>query len=158
MYDIVRVFNRLQPVLHRSQGSREFTSGGNHQTSQILCDSSGGQVAGFWPDLLPERLGTVFPVVLTLIGGTFKRLGERLRGFLQPFLWKRANCRSEFLYGVSLGRAQCCVGEEGRELLAVLAKINWGIRFLEVNQEPLDLYAAAKDSAEVVAIQATYLV
>ena len=39
----------------------------------------------------------------------------------------------------------------------ILSKVNWGIRFLEVNQEPLDLYAAAKDSTEVVAIQALYL-
>jgi len=39
----------------------------------------------------------------------------------------------------------------------ILSKVNWGIRFLEVNREPLDLYAAAKDSTEVVAIQALYL-
>ena len=56
---------------------------------------------------------------LSLIGRAFQCLGECLRRFLQPFLWKRANCRSKFLYGVSLGGAQCCVGEEGRELLAV---------------------------------------
>jgi pre-rRNA-processing protein TSR3 len=31
------------------------------------------------------------------------------------------------------------------------------VRFLEVNREPLDLYAAAKDSTEVVAIQSGYL-
>ena len=40
---------------------------------------------------------------------------------------------------------------------AILEKFGWGIRFLEVNQEPLELYARAKDSREVVAIQATYL-
>jgi pre-rRNA-processing protein TSR3 len=40
---------------------------------------------------------------------------------------------------------------------AILSKVNWGIRFLEVNEEPLNLYAAAKDSTEVVAIQALYL-
>ena len=39
----------------------------------------------------------------------------------------------------------------------ILSKLNWGIRFLEVNREPLDLYSAAKDSTEVIAIQATYL-
>lgn len=46
---------------------------------------------------------------------------------------------------------------EQEQAQQVLAKISWGIRFIEVNQEPLDLYSAAKDSAEVVAIQATYL-
>ncbi len=40
---------------------------------------------------------------------------------------------------------------------SILSKVNWGIRFLEVNEEPLALYAAAKDSTEVVAIQALYL-
>lgn len=74
MYDVVRMLNRLQPVLHRSQGRREFASGGNHQTSQRFGDARGSQIAGLRPDLLPERLSTVFPVVLTLIGRTFKRL------------------------------------------------------------------------------------
>ncbi len=40
---------------------------------------------------------------------------------------------------------------------AILEKFGWGLRFLEVNQEPLELYARAKDSREVVAIQAAYL-
>jgi pre-rRNA-processing protein TSR3 len=40
---------------------------------------------------------------------------------------------------------------------AILSKVNWGIRFLEVNEEPLALYAKARDSTEVVAIQALYL-
>ena len=39
----------------------------------------------------------------------------------------------------------------------ILAKVNWGIRFLEVNREPLDRYAAARDSTEVIKIQAEYL-
>src|SRR5512138_3270529 len=44
--------------------------------------------------------------------------------------------------------------DQARELLS---KVSWGIRFLEVNQEPLDLYAGAKDSTEVIAIQRDYL-
>jgi pre-rRNA-processing protein TSR3 len=40
---------------------------------------------------------------------------------------------------------------------AVLSKVNWGIRFLEVNREPLELYASAKDSTEVVKFQAEFL-
>jgi pre-rRNA-processing protein TSR3 len=39
----------------------------------------------------------------------------------------------------------------------VLSKVNWGIRFLEVNREPLELYASAKDSTEVVKFQAEFL-
>jgi pre-rRNA-processing protein TSR3 len=56
----------------------------------------------------------------------------------------------------ALAAALYIVGEKERAG-EVLSKVNWGIRFLEVNQEPLDLYAAAKDSAEVVRIQGEYI-
>jgi pre-rRNA-processing protein TSR3 len=39
----------------------------------------------------------------------------------------------------------------------IMAKFSWGHTFLELNREPLEEYAAAKDSTEVVAIQAEYL-
>jgi len=39
----------------------------------------------------------------------------------------------------------------------VLGKFRWGIRFLELNEEPLSLYAKAKDSTEIVQIQQGYL-
>jgi len=39
----------------------------------------------------------------------------------------------------------------------LLSKVNWGIRFLEVNREPLELYASAKDSTEVVRYQALFI-
>ncbi|MFA7198370.1 MAG: DUF367 family protein [Methanoculleus sp.] len=38
----------------------------------------------------------------------------------------------------------------------LLAPFGWGLRFLEVNADPLEDYAKAKDSAEVVALQALY--
>jgi pre-rRNA-processing protein TSR3 len=48
------------------------------------------------------------------------------------------------------------LGEKDRAA-AVLSKVNWGIRFLEVNREPLDLYANAKNSTEIIAIQSLYI-
>jgi pre-rRNA-processing protein TSR3 len=39
----------------------------------------------------------------------------------------------------------------------ILSKFNWGHVFLELNREPLAEYAAARDSTEVVRIQAAYL-
>ena len=56
----------------------------------------------------------------------------------------------------ALAAALYILGEKDRAA-TVLSKVNWGIRFLEVNQEPLDLYANAKDSTEVVKIQALYI-
>jgi len=44
--------------------------------------------------------------------------------------------------------------ERAKELLS---KVNWGIRFLEVNKEPLEMYASAKDSTEVVKYQALFI-
>jgi pre-rRNA-processing protein TSR3 len=39
----------------------------------------------------------------------------------------------------------------------ILSIYTWGCRFLEVNREPLTLYATAKDSAEVVRMQNLFL-
>jgi len=46
---------------------------------------------------------------------------------------------------------------EGPQAEEILAKFSWGHTFLELNREPLEEYAAAKDSREVVAIQSEYL-
>lgn len=46
---------------------------------------------------------------------------------------------------------------EREQARAILGKFGWGLRFLEVNHEPLEEYRQAKDSAEVIAIQSCYL-
>ena len=56
----------------------------------------------------------------------------------------------------ALAAALYILGDKERAT-EVLSKVNWGVRFLEVNQEPLDLYARAKDSTEVIGIQELYL-
>ncbi|MFC7227053.1 DUF367 family protein [Salinirubellus salinus] len=52
--------------------------------------------------------------------------------------------------------ALCILGER-EQAETVLSKFRWGHTFLELNAEPLGRYAAADDSAEVVAIQQEYL-
>jgi len=56
----------------------------------------------------------------------------------------------------ALAAALYIMGEKERAG-EILAKLSWGIRFLEVNREPLDLYAEAKDSTEVVKIQSLFI-
>ena len=56
----------------------------------------------------------------------------------------------------ALAAALFIVGERD-QAKEILGKVNWGIRFLEVNAEPLERYAEAKDSTEVIAIQQEYL-
>ena len=38
----------------------------------------------------------------------------------------------------------------------ILSKIGWGIRFLQLNEEPLSAYAQAENSLEVIAIQGEF--
>lgn len=38
----------------------------------------------------------------------------------------------------------------------ILSKVSWGIRFLQLNEEPLKAYAAAPDSTAVIAIQSEF--
>jgi pre-rRNA-processing protein TSR3 len=56
----------------------------------------------------------------------------------------------------ALAAALIILGEE-QQAHAILAKVGWGIRFLEVNAEPLSLYASAHDSTEVVRIQDLFM-
>ena len=56
----------------------------------------------------------------------------------------------------AIAAALFILGEKDRSA-ALLSKVNWGIRFLEVNREPLDLYANAKDSTEIIEIQSLYI-
>ena len=46
---------------------------------------------------------------------------------------------------------------EKEQAQEILTPFGWGLRFLEVNADPLEDYAGAKDSAEVVALQALYM-
>jgi pre-rRNA-processing protein TSR3 len=48
------------------------------------------------------------------------------------------------------------LGEQG-QASAILSQFTWGIRFLELNEEPLSRYAAAGDSTDIISIQADYL-
>ncbi|MGC9435626.1 MAG: DUF367 family protein [Methanomicrobiales archaeon] len=56
----------------------------------------------------------------------------------------------------ALAAALCILGER-EQAEEILARFGWGMRFLEVNEEPLALYAAARSSREVVEIQSLYL-
>jgi len=56
----------------------------------------------------------------------------------------------------ALAAALYIVGEK-EKAGELLSKVNWGIRFLEVNEDPLREYAEAKDSSEVVKIQSFYI-
>jgi pre-rRNA-processing protein TSR3 len=56
----------------------------------------------------------------------------------------------------ALAAALYIMGQKDRAT-ELLSKVSWGIRFLEVNKEPLDLYTNAKDSIEVIKIQKLFI-
>jgi pre-rRNA-processing protein TSR3 len=56
----------------------------------------------------------------------------------------------------ALAAAMVILGEESRAE-GLLSKFSWGHNFLDLNREPLSLYASARDSAEVIRIQQGYL-
>jgi rRNA small subunit aminocarboxypropyltransferase len=56
----------------------------------------------------------------------------------------------------ALAAALYILGEE-QQARDILSKVSWGVRFLEVNAEPLSLYVTAKDSADIVKMQDLFL-
>ncbi|WP_321505810.1 DUF367 family protein [uncultured Methanoregula sp.] len=56
----------------------------------------------------------------------------------------------------ALAAALYIMGEKKRAG-EILGRVSWGIRFLEVNREPLELYAEAKDSTEVIKVQSLFI-
>jgi len=52
----------------------------------------------------------------------------------------------------------CCLREGLKELgRLLLTKFKWGKTFFDINRDILDLYAACKTSADVVAVQKQHL-
>ena len=55
----------------------------------------------------------------------------------------------------AMAASLCILGEE-LQAREILGKVSWGIRFIELNQEPLDAYAQAADSTEIIKIQGEF--
>ena len=84
------------------------------------------------------------------------RLQERALPFLvaaNPVNWGKPFKLSTV---EALAAGLVILGEKSQAEL-ILSKFNWGHVFLELNREPLQEYAAAKNSAEVVEIQMSYM-
>jgi len=56
----------------------------------------------------------------------------------------------------ALSAALVILGEK-EQAVRILEKFNWGLNFLKLNEEPLEEYANAKDSAEMLKIQSEYI-
>ncbi|MFA5398525.1 MAG: DUF367 family protein [Methanomicrobiales archaeon] len=65
--------------------------------------------------------------------------------------------RPFMLNSVEAFAAALAILGEKEQAEEILSAFSWGMRFLEVNHDPLTEYACAKDSAEVVEIQSCYI-
>ncbi len=88
----------------------------------------------------------------------FKRLNFRTRALPYLVAANPVNFGKPFQLSTveALAAALVILGETG-QAEEILSKFSWGHVFLEVNREPLQEYALAKDSSEVVKIQMEYL-
>ncbi len=88
----------------------------------------------------------------------FKRLNLRTRALPYLVAANPVNFGKPFQLSTveALAAALVILGEPG-QAEEILSKFSWGHVFLEVNREPLQEYACAKDSSEVVKIQMAYL-
>lgn len=97
-----------------------------------------------------EEVERVFPILQRL----------RLRHRALPFLLAAnpVNFGKPFkLSTVEAFAAALYILGEKEQAALILNKFKWGNTFLELNREPLERYSEAKDSTEVVRIQADYL-
>ncbi|MCX9010662.1 MAG: DUF367 family protein [Candidatus Methanoperedens sp.] len=97
-----------------------------------------------------EEVERVFPVLQRL----------RLRHRALPFLLaaNSVNFGKPFkLSTVEAFAAALYILGEKEQAALILNKFKWGGTFLELNREPLERYSEAKDSSEIVRIQADYL-
>jgi pre-rRNA-processing protein TSR3 len=104
----------------------------------VVLDCTWEEVERIFPKLKPMRMEErALPYLLA----------SNPVNYGKPFMLNSAEAFVAALY--ILGRE-----EQARE---VAARFKWGETFLILNKEPLDAYASAKDSAEVVAVQKDFM-
>lgn len=97
-----------------------------------------------------EEVERVFP--------TLQRLMMRHRALPYLLAANAVNFGKPFkLSSVEAFAAALYILGEKEQAALILNKFKWGPVFLELNQEPLERYSEARDSTEVVKIQADYL-
>jgi pre-rRNA-processing protein TSR3 len=122
----------------------------------LLLDPTAEQAIS--PADLPARSITVLDCSWEVLDTGAVRSWRKRRGL--PFLLAANPVnfgRPWRLSSVEAFAAALCILNEPEQAASVLMTQNWGCRFLELNRELLQDYAAAADSSEVIRIQERYL-
>lgn len=142
-FDLARLYDRI-PRLPRSAilldptAEKALSPADDPRKGIIVLDCSWEEVERIFPEL--GKLNLEHRALPYLLAGNPVNFGR-------PLKLNSAEAFAAALY--ILGYKE--------QAERVLSKFNWGHSFLELNKEPLEEYATAKNSAEIVEIQSHYI-
>jgi pre-rRNA-processing protein TSR3 len=142
-FDLARMYDRISrlprsAILLDPTAEKALSPADNPFKGIIVLDCSWEEVERVFPEL--GKLNLEHRALPYLLAGNPVNFGR-------PFRLNSAEAFAASLY--ILGYK-----EQAEE---VLSKFNWGHSFLELNEEPLEEYSTAKNSAEIVEIQSHYI-
>jgi pre-rRNA-processing protein TSR3 len=141
-FDLARLYDRISrlpslAILLDPTAEKALSPADNYKKGIIVLDCSWEEVERVFPEL--TKLNLEHRALPYLLAGNPVNFGR-------PCKLNSAEAFAAALY--ILGHKE--------QAEKVLSKFNWGHSFLELNQEPLEEYATAKNSTEIVEMQSHY--
>ncbi len=141
-FDLARLYDRISrlprsAILLDPTAEKALSPADDYRKGIIVLDCSWEEVERVFPEL--AKLNLEHRALPYLLAGNPVNFGR-------PFKLNSAEAFAAALY--ILGHKE--------QAEKVLSKFNWGHSFLELNKEPLEEYATAKNSTEIVEIQSHY--
>ena len=142
-FELARLYDKVSrlprsAILLDPMAEKALSPADNLKKGIIVLDCSWEEVERIFPEL--GKLGLEHRALPYLLAGNPVNFGR-------PFRLNSAEAFAAALY--ILGNKE--------QAEKVLSKFNWGHSFLELNREPLEEYATAKNSTEIVEIQSHYI-
>ncbi len=141
-FELARLYDKISKlprsaILLDPTAEKALSSADDYRKGIIVLDCSWEEVERVFPEL--AKLNLEHRALPYLLAGNPVNFGR-------PFKLNSAEAFAAALY--ILGHKE--------QAEKVLSKFNWGHSFLELNKEPLEEYATAKNSTEIVEIQSHY--
>lgn len=141
-FELARLYDRISKlprsaILLDPTAEKALSPADDYRKGIIVLDCSWEEVERVFPEL--AKLNLEHRALPYLLAGNPVNFGR-------PFKLNSAEAFAAALY--IMGHKE--------QAEKVLSKFNWGHSFLELNKEPLEEYATAKNSTEIVEIQSHY--
>jgi pre-rRNA-processing protein TSR3 len=142
-FDLARLYDRISrlprsAILLDPTAEKALSPADDFGKGIIVLDCSWEEVERVFPEL--AKLNLEHRALPYLLAGNPVNFGRPFR-----------------LNSVEAFAAALCILGHKEQAEKVLSKFNWGHSFLELNKEPLEEYATAKNSTEIVEIQSHYI-